>query len=87
MCDRSVPYVVECFAFVEECCIKCIVIELTYENGRLYFLWWPDRWVLDPISETEFIANPRGFRLTINTDDDGVVTGFDMFGAEWVGLD
>jgi WD40 repeat protein/class 3 adenylate cyclase len=51
---------------------------LSVEDGRLYWYTGVERLVLDPISETEFILNPRGYRLVFSRGDDGLVTGFDV---------
>ena len=51
---------------------------LSVEDGRLYSLQWPEVMVLDPISESEFILNPRGYGIAFNRGEDGLVTGFEL---------
>jgi WD40 repeat protein len=48
------------------------------EDGRLRILEGPYKHVLDPISETDFMAHAFGYRAVFRLGEDGHVSGFDI---------
>jgi hypothetical protein len=64
---------------------------LSVKDGRLEFVTWSDHYLLDPLSETEFILNPFSEQLIFHIGDDGLPTGFvriNIWGeSEWVRLE
>jgi len=68
-----------------------VIFTVSLEDGRLYLLTGPEKHALDPISETDFMGHPYGWRMVFMEGKDGRVSGFDLidrFGrGEYVRLD
>jgi hypothetical protein len=52
------------------------VVTLSLEDGRLYYPLGSQKWVLVPLSDTEFITNPGIYKVIFERGEDGLVSGF-----------
>jgi hypothetical protein len=56
-------------------------VSMSFQDGRLYLRSTQESYRLDPMSETEFILSPFGYRGVFNLDDDGLVSDFVIINA------